>query len=859
MNRLLPQSGQLAAVLALLMLPQVSFGHSPHHVITEVAATPSQESPGHVFILITDQIFRSDETGFAWKILENGLNNQFPFTSISISPDFELDATVFISSAGDGVYRSTNGGDSWDRINSGLGKLDIEQLFVSKNETEGLIALAAAKTGGVWRYDQSSNRWRMVLTENVQISDFADTAKAGDRSIFVAGDKNGRLWRSVDNGLLWEILYEIPDAQSINSVAGVDDHLFVGTEGSGLFSSTDGGRSFHLNDQLTSLRIEDCRGNQLELAVPDRYISSVSVLSGPGNKPNLFVTTWFNGVYVSDDWGDSWATWNQGLSCDQQADDMHERHFRNVTVTSNRGSQPVYWVGAFDGLFRGVGGDPRWQQRETLPVGLIKGMAVAEGRRDGTAIGLSTYGGGFYVTEDAGSTWTVGNNGLRTTRLTGISFSASFSEDGVIYAGASRRLLKSSDYGASWQQIDLSKPSFGTRVRNKLKNWGLPVSFFGSSYDAGSPIVYPTNIVQLPGDESGQILFGTRSHGIMQYDVNDLAIDTLYSHSENVVSGLSTSTDFAKDRTLFASIRGAGLLRSKDGGRSWAPINKGLSFFERWLDDPKGDDFRRDVQLAVSPDVAADRSLYAGSPAGDGLFVSEDLGDSWLRLSSIDRQPIAVLAIALSPEFGSDDTMLVSVKGEGLFRSTDRGKTFGPVGRQLIANNTSIEYLAFSPSTSVPRKIVAASDEDLFISTNFGESWNLITRPVRYEDIQEVVRIVGPHAVRRGSDLSASTETLLASGESRATLHFIGTGVRWLGSTGPDSGIAQVSIDGSRNELVDTSSSNAAAMQEIFRLDGLEFGAHTIEIQPIVDPKDSVVPKVSVDAFDVLPTASTAN
>ena len=68
--------------LFFLFVQHESAAHSPHHVITEIAVSPGDEAQSEVFILVTDQIFKSDHNGLSWKILENGLTNQFPFTSL---------------------------------------------------------------------------------------------------------------------------------------------------------------------------------------------------------------------------------------------------------------------------------------------------------------------------------------------------------------------------------------------------------------------------------------------------------------------------------------------------------------------------------------------------------------------------------------------------------------------------------------------------------------------------------------------------------------------------------------------------------------------------------------------------------
>ena len=430
-----------------------------------------------------------------------------------------------------------------------------------------------------------------------------------------------------------------------------------------------------------------CKKDDPDHPQPDAHITSVTVIPDAAGVNTVLATSWYGGVYVSKDNARSWSVWSDDLTCESQADSLSVPHFRDLEVTRLGDGRLVYWLGAFDGVFRNVDEASPWQQQETLPLGLIKGMAVTGGKNQPPAIALSTYGGGFYLTHDSGSTWTIGNKGLLTTRLTGMAFSPNYSEDDVIYAGAIRRLLKSSDRGHSWQLITLDTPSFGSRVRNKLASWGVPV---GSSNSNSSPI-YPTHLAPLLHEGSVRVLMGTRKHGIMTFVESTSEVETTWTGTEQVINSLVASPDFEQDRTLFASIRGKGVFRSHDGGTAWTAVNRGLDFISDWAQNPDRGDFRRDVNVSISPDFSTDYILFAGSPASDGLYVSHDGGNSWKRsVADFGASPAPVLAVSVSPEFATDSTLIVSINGRGLFRSDDRGKHFESIGQQLVDDALNI-------------------------------------------------------------------------------------------------------------------------------------------------------------------------
>jgi photosystem II stability/assembly factor-like uncharacterized protein len=836
----------LAGALLLWMPLEWTLAHSPHHVITDVAAAPAGPESGDVFILITDQLFRSDRNGAVWKNLVNGLNNQYLFTAIVISPDYELDNTIFVSTAGDGVYRSRDRGNSWQPVNTGLERLDISTMTLSADDAGGYSVLAASSSGGVWQFG-NNDRWELVLTEVVQVTSISATSIAGNQSFVHAGDSTGTLWRSSDGGRLWGLSHEFPAGSAVTSVASHGETVLAGVQDSGLYRSTDGGMSFEIVDSLHSTRHRDCHGSTIDDPLADKHITSISMSPPTAETQRVFVTTWYDGVFVSDDMGTTWTQWDDGLTCDVQADDMSEAHFRRFAIDVAESGEPIYWLGAFDGLFRGEGPAPSWQQMETLPLGLIKGMAVAQGSDD-LAIALATYGGGFYLTDDRGSNWTIGNKGLQTTRLTGLVFSPDYAEDGIIYAGASRRLLRSSDRGQSWQRIDLRITSFGRSVRNKLRGWGIPTGWLGSDNFAQ---VYPTMLV-MSDDDDGKVRFATRFHGIMGYEHASGDVVSLWPETTENINTFEISPDFSIDSTLFASIRGQGLIRSDDGGSHWNAINNGLDFIEQWKTNPEGANLRRDVLVAISPNFAEDQLVFAGSPAGDGLFVSYDRGAVWSRMAiDIGNAPAPILAISISPDFVVDKTLMLSVRGHGIFRSTDGGQSFQSIGSDLIADNASIELLAISPAYSEDHAVIAASDEQLFISEDSGESWSAKHRPVRYEDMREVVRFTGETRRKQGENYSALTETRIIGERSAVGMHFVGSGIRVLGSRDSECGSANVYLDGRLAGPIDCKADQAESMQTIFEISGLTFGSHELEVRIESGSADQFV---DIDAFDVLGT-----
>jgi hypothetical protein len=103
-------------------------------------------------------------------------------------------------------------------------------------------------------------------------------------------------------------------------------------------------------------------------------------------------------------------------------------------------------------------------------------------------------------------------------------------------------------------------------------------------------------------------------------------------------------------------------------------------------------------------------------------------------------------------------------------------------------------------------------------------------------------------AVHAGGSARLSMEA-----SARASFAFSGTGVRWIGYGDEWSGIAEVWLDGRLRASVDTHASPARPQVELYVVEGLAAGPHTLTIQPTGrHGPDSGGSWIWIDAFKVL-------
>lgn len=190
--------------------------------------------------------------------------------------------------------------------------------------------------------------------------------------------------------------------------------------------------------------------------------------------------------------------------------------------------------------------------------------------------------------------------------------------------------------------------------------------------------------------------------------------------------------------------------RTDDGGRTWALINSGMVLdtdmfsitFDRqnpdnmwvatcgWVYNTKnrGDNWTRyrdgfnnrrvhDVEL----DPCDRDALYAGTVGG--LYRSDDSGKTWYLVSD---EELVVNTIALDPQ--RPERIILGVEGDGVYLSTDHGKTFSRSCKGL--RNLTVTSVAVDPEAS--KRVYAAVafggvSSGIYQSEDAGRSWKKIS------------------------------------------------------------------------------------------------------------------------------------
>jgi len=147
------------------------------------------------------------------------------------------------------VFKSTDGGQTWQDISEGLPDEEKNWKEVQKGsvmnvvESEGV--LIATGQNGIRRSTDNGENWQWVISEG-GVGIAVERIKGGFAAIsYNTGTKSRRIRISLDSGKAWQAIDEgLPPSSSISSIKQAGNYLICGHP-DGIFRSSDTGKTWN--------------------------------------------------------------------------------------------------------------------------------------------------------------------------------------------------------------------------------------------------------------------------------------------------------------------------------------------------------------------------------------------------------------------------------------------------------------------------------------------------------------------------------------------------------------------------------------------------------------------------------------
>jgi len=641
-------------------------------------------------------IYKSTDAGDNWKFM--GLEESERIAKIILDPDnpdivyAAVMGHLWNSNKERGVYKTTDGGKSWNKIlyideNTGCSDLTINPsdpntLFAGmwQFRRKAYTFNSGGPGSGLYKTTNAGMNW-IKITSNLPEGELGRIAVAyspvNPMKVYALVEaKNSALLRSDDNGKNWEqvnissAVSERPFYFSLIVPDPIDTNRIY-KPGFTLRVSNDGGKTFSF---------PFVEGGRIHSDLHALWIN-------PNNNSQLYLGT-DGGLYISVDRGSTWRF----------IPNLPVAQFYHVSV-DNKNPYNVYGGlqdnGCWYGPSSGVGGveNSDWKN-----IGYGDGFNVFPDRYDDNIIYWQWQGGKIMrYYKSSGDVKEIRpysdkvEEKLRFNWNSPVAFSPT--QKNVMYVGA-EYLFKSTDRGDSWKRISPDLTTNDPEKEKQEESGGLTID--NSSAENYCTI---TTISESPKDK--MIIWVGRNWENVVGNIKELPAN-LWCTSVTCCNFNKNSAYVTFDGHYYGNMK-TYVFKTTDLGKTWISLSnesiKGYAYIIK--EDP------------VNPNL-----LFLGTEFG--LFVSIDGGNSWSQFTG-NTPNVSVRDLVIHP---TESDLIIATHGRGIFIVDD----ITPL-RELAPNMLDSDLVVLKSKPSIIRNPGSQQifpGDDQFVGKNPSETAEII-------------------------------------------------------------------------------------------------------------------------------------
>ena len=583
-------------------------------------------------------VYKSVDYGESWVPLHGtGMDVTALVYSLAIDPH---DSSVLYAATDKGVYKSEDSGASWTPKNVGLPHQKIMKIAINPSNTNILYVTIWATPGstqwegGVYKSTDGGDSW-VAQNEGLpqvvgDVSGFTCNYpnividNAHPETIYVGNipwTPDPGVYKSTDGGAHWtwvsrpespnknmDVGWIVEHEVSVMSMAidpNDSNRLYFGTS-THIFTTDDGGdfwRQAYTHDEGNGY----WRGNGFETTV----VQSIAV--DPSDNDNIYVGYWDIGFFKSTDGGETFKKTATGMTYASNTFDIIVDSDNPAIIYAACG----WWEENKGEVYKSTDYGETWTVLNNgIPDAQIWSIALDENSPESSrTLYAASYDHGAYKTTDGGQNWFPINNGLGVdnnllikkiaidpnhSNVLYAGFSSKVIEEGDNYTTIQGGLFKSVNGGDSWTRVDIDLPQISVSDI-AITGGDTPIVYtaVSSEYDHTEGEDYFGGVYKSIDEGATWARMAEGFGDLENLNVSAIAIS---AGDENVLFAATIDAPFHDEAS------GRGIFKSTDAGSTWQPINDGLGvlYFNTITSDP------------ISQSV-----LYAGS-GGNGVLKYQD-------------------------------------------------------------------------------------------------------------------------------------------------------------------------------------------------------------------------------------------
>ena len=667
-------------VIALFLYRSISIQPPTSPVVPELTATSNSpilpSEPTSTIIPTSSPTSTPAPLPYQWVRLNSGQFLQRDLiNAIVIDPNDR--GILYVGTENAGIYKSIDGGTSWQPTHNGLGRAAIHTLIMDPGDSK--VLYAGTRLGGVYKttdggltwqemnmgIDTRGHEWVTIVVMDHQDSQHLYFTNAAGLYETTNG---GESWHEIENSCPWSIFGLVVDPSDGNILYAAESGDKTRCPG-GVYKSVNGGATWSITgfesqsqDIWFNVRVNGLWMNQMDGQII--YVSS-------GNK-----------LWISTDSGETWMP-SYTNNCSVFAFDPKD--------------SLIAYCGSWGQILKTIDGGKQWTKLASTKTGWPSALTISPQSNSMLFLGES----GLQISTTGGREWNEYVSGLGSI---GYELKISPGDESTLFAQGldiignseilDHSLYQSTDYGKNWDSIgagrSLSIDYEGKNIYilNEINNLVISKDNGISWEYNGLPLPdFTPAAIAIPPIKSNRIyaLYGRTMSPYIFYS-DDIGVTWQSSTGMQDVHNPRLFFDYELGQRVYA-VGDVEASRSDDGGLTWQNCGAFPSSPSKvWASET-------DARAAVDP-RRSDRLFLA--TRGNGILISADGCQSW-QSSNNGLDSLFVNSVVI--DLNNPDTLYAGTDG-GVYISFDNGKIWGEINDGLLGA-TVVYSVVVDPDSTV--------------------------------------------------------------------------------------------------------------------------------------------------------------